>query len=90
LTFAGVPDILPVERISEYTLGEIESNRVKNLQKEGNKDVVQRPKEELANISNFNYETAKEPDRKDFLARFKLIRKKKITYPKKLAAIFNP
>ena len=32
LTFTGVPDILPVERISEYTLGEIEKGRVKALQ----------------------------------------------------------
>ena len=32
MTFSGVPDILPVERISEYTLGEIEKSRVKALQ----------------------------------------------------------
>jgi hypothetical protein len=32
---------LPVERISEYTLGEIESQRIKNLEKEGSKDAQQ-------------------------------------------------
>ena len=51
---------------------------------------MQRSVEQLANVSAFDYENAKEPEKKDFLTRFKLIRKKKVSFPKPIAAIYNP
>lgn len=88
-----VPDILPVERISEFTLDEIEKKRVAALKADEvkNKELLKiRSKEELADISNFNYDTAIENERKDFMTRFKVIRKRVVEFAKPVAVIFNP
>lgn len=76
--FLGVPDILPVERISEQTLVELEKKRVAELTPEEAKDPEKSkyaPSEELTNIYDFDYIEATELTRKNFLAKFKLIRK---------------
>ena len=49
-----------------------------------------RTKEELADLSNFNYETAKDFEKKDFMSRFKVIRKRIQNFAKPIVAIFNP
>lgn len=93
MCFTNVPDIMPVERISPYTLEQIEAKRVGELKPEETKDKQSlkiRSKEELADIYSFNYDTAKEPEKKDFMSRFKVIRKRHIVFAKPIAAIFNP
>jgi hypothetical protein len=93
LSFKTIPDILPVERISNFTLEELELKRIASLKAEEVKDpqkLKPRSVEELANIHNFDYEEATEPLRKDFLSRFKLIRKRQHDFLKPVAVIFNP
>ena len=88
-----VPDILPVERISENLLVKLEQKRVIELSAEEQKDAEKskiRPVEDLTNIHNFDYQEATEPAKKDFLAKFKLIRKGQVELQKPIAAIFNP
>lgn len=81
MTFTNVPDILPIERLSPYTLEMVEQQRVNALKAKDAKDVNPeelhvRSREELSNVSNFDYEHALEKDKRDFLGRFKLIRKR--------------
>lgn len=90
MTFDGTPDILPVEVLSNYTLEVVEQRRVKQLKEEKKGDEMPRSVEQLANIFDFDYENAGENDKKDFLTRFKLIRRRRHEFSKPIAAIFNP
>lgn len=93
MNFKGVPDIMPVEKLTAFTLQDLEKRRVAELEKEECKDEEQlrmRSKEELVDISKFAYEENKEPTKKDFMKRFKVIRTRQHTFAKPLAIIFNP
>ena len=72
INFSNVPDIIPIERLTSFTLEELEQFRVKALEdpnvKVTDKSLLRkRTKEELTDISNFNYEENRENVIKDFL-----------------------
>lgn len=93
MDFHGVPDIIPVERYTPYTLEQLEKKRIEKLKAEESKDTEQlrvRSKEQLADISSFPYERSYDPAKKDFMSRFKVIRKRHQNFAKPIVAIFNP
>jgi predicted XRE-type DNA-binding protein len=92
LGFENCPDILPVEPLGAAAYNEKIKQTLENMvtkQVESDK-FMQKSLHELIPISRFDYDAALDHEKKRFLKRFKLIRKKILAFDKPVAVVYDP
>ena len=92
LGFENCPDVLPVEVLGDAAYNEKIKQTLEHMISKGvaSDKFMQKSLHELIAISKFDYDAALDCEKRRFLKRFKLIRKKILPFDKPVAVVYDP